>query len=137
MRCPPVKIALVLVLVLISTTAAVAEVQWNIVNSLKLDSVPRDVAVTFDGSTLYILTAKGDILVYGSDGVYRDKISVGPHADSLKIGQNGEQLFVISRQHKSVEALQLDFIRNINTAGSPYLGPKDASVVIAVFSDFQ
>lgn len=137
MRRRPVKLALVLVLSLMSAAVAVADVQWDIVNSLTLEAVPRDVAVTFDGRTLYILTEKGDILVYGSDGVFRDKITVGPHADSLKISQNGELLFVISRQNKTVETLQLDFIRSINTVGSPYLGSNDAPVVIAVFSDFQ
>ena len=116
---------------------ALAEVEWNIENSLTLDSVPRDVAVTLDGRTIYILTENGDILVYGADGTFRDKISIGKHADGLRIGQNGEQLYVISRRNKTVEAVQLNFIRHINTIGSPYQGPEDAPVVIAVFSDFQ
>ena len=122
---------------MVSTAAALAEVRWDIVNSLTLDSVPRDVAVTLDGRTLYILTEKGDILVYGSDGVFRDKIPIGPHADSLKIGQDEEQLYVISRRNKTVEAVQLDFIRDIDTAGSPFRGPAGAPVVVAVFGDFQ
>jgi len=136
-RSVSIRIAFVSWLVLISAAVALADVQWSILNSLKLDSVPRDVAVTFDGQTLYILTEKGDILVYGSDGLFKDKIAIGPHADSLKIDQNGEQLYVISRQNKTIETVKIDFIQEINTEGSPFKGSKDAAVVIAVFSDFQ
>ena len=122
---------------LISATAAAAEVQWDIVQSLPLEAAPRDLAVTHDGRTLYILTEKGEILIYGADGVFKDKITVGPHADRLKIGQDGELLYIISRENKTVEALRLDFIHKINTIGSPFQGPGDAPVVLAVFSDFQ
>lgn len=132
-----VKLVLALMLVLATSAGAVAEVQWNIVKSLSLDSVPRDVTITPDGQTLYILTDKGDILVYGNDGILKDTINIGPHADSLKIGQNGDVLYVVSREKKTIDMVQLDFLRHINTDGSPFQGPADAPVVIAVFSDFQ
>ena len=132
-----VKLLLATLLVLATSVGVIAEVEWTIVKSLSLDSPPRDVTVTLDGQTLYILTDKGDILVYGNNGELKDTISIGPHADNLRIGQNGEVLFVISRKNKTVETVQLDFIRHINTAGSPFLGPENAPVVIAVFSDFQ
>ena len=131
------KLTAAALLVMATSSGAIAEVEWNVVKSLSLDSAPRDVTVTLDGQTLYILTEKGDILVYGGDGNLKDTISIGPHADSLKIGQNGDVLYVISRKNKTVETVQLDFIRDINTAGSPFQGPEDAPVVIAVFSDFQ
>lgn len=131
------KLALVLALVLAVSGAGQAEVEWDIVKRLPLKAVPRDVSVTLDGRTLYILTEKGDILVYSTDGVLKDTIKIGPHADSLEIGQDGEVLYVISRQKKTVETLQLDFVHSIDTEGSPFKGPRDAPVVIAVFSDFQ
>ena len=131
------KLVLALMLVLATSAGAVAEVQWNIVKSLSLDSVPRDVTITPDGQTLYILTDKGDILVYGNDGILKDTINIGPHADSLEIGQNGDVLYVVSREKKTIDMVQLDFIRHINAEGAPFQGPADAPVVIAVFSDFQ
>jgi hypothetical protein len=35
------------------------------------------------------------------------------------------------------EILVLDFIQNIDVSDSPFKGPADAAVTIAVFSDFQ
>jgi hypothetical protein len=132
-----VILVLAVMLILVTSAGVMAEVQWDVVKSLSLDSVPRDVTVTLDGQTLYILTDKGDILVYGSDGILKDTINIGPHADSLKIGQDGNVLYVVSREKKTIDTVQLDFIRHINTDGSPFQGPVDAPVVIAVFSDFQ
>jgi hypothetical protein len=131
------KLALVIVMALAVSGVGLAEVEWNIVERLPLEAVPRDVSVTPDGRTLYILTEKGDILIYSADGALKDTIKIGPHADSLEIGQEGDVLYVISRQKKTVETVQLDFIRPINTEGSPFKGPQDAPVVVAVFSDFQ
>lgn len=129
--------ALLIVLGVLPAAVGVAEVQWEIVNTLKLESAPRDAAVTLDGKTIYVLTEKGEILVYDSDGALKAKISVGPHADSLKVAQDGERLFVLSRAKKTLEVIELDFVRNIDTSGAPFKGPKDAPVVVAVFSDFQ
>ena len=126
-----------MLLVLAISAGSMADVQWNVVQSLSLDAVPRDVTVTLDGRILYILTEKGDILVYDNKGNLKDTISIGPHADSLKIGQNEDVLYVISRKKKTIETVQLDFIRQINIEGAPFQGPADAPVVIAVFSDFQ
>jgi hypothetical protein len=131
------KLLLALTLVLAASAVGLAEVEWNIVKSLPLDAVPRDVSVTQDGQTLYILTEKGDILVYSTDGTLKDTIKIGPHADSLEIGPDGDVLYVVSRQKKTVQTVQLDFIHPINTEDSPFKGPQDAPVVIAVFSDFQ
>jgi len=36
-----------------------------------------------------------------------------------------------------LKTVAIDFIVNFNIAGSPFLGPADAKVVVAVFSDFQ
>ena len=132
-----VKLVLIALLGAATSIAALAEVQWDVVQSLSLESVPRDVTVTLDGRTLYILTEEGNILVYDHQGNLKDTIAIGPHADSLKIGQNEDVLYVISRKKKTIETVQLDFIRQINIKGAPYQGPTDAPVVIAVFSDFQ
>ena len=128
---------LAVLLVLAASAGTMAEVEWNVVQSLSLDSAPRDVTVTLDGRTLYVLTEKGDILVYDNQGNLKETIAIGPDADSLKIGQNEDVLYVISRKKKTIETIQLDFIKQINIEGAPFQGPADAPVVIAVFSDFQ
>ena len=54
-----------------------------------------------------------------------------------KLGPGGETLILRSGKNKTVELVTLDFIQKINITGSPFKGPQDAPVVIAVFDDFQ
>lgn len=114
-----------------------AEVEWDIINTLKLDATPVDMSVSEDGRTIYILADDGFIYIYSASGMLTDKIKVGKQIDQIKVGPEGEFLFTSSRKNKAVQVIDLKFVYQINTDGSPAKGPADAPVVIAVFSDFQ
>ena len=128
---------LALAFVLAFCSPGFAEVEWEIQQTLKLDSAPLDVAVSVDGKWLFVLTDKGAIVIFSSNGTEQDKIDVGDHVDKIDAGPSEDILFLKSRKHKTVEIVTLDFIRDINVFGSPSKGPVDAPVVIAVFTDFQ
>jgi hypothetical protein len=72
-----------------------------------------------------------------SGGPLKGKIDVGNHFDHIKIDPRGENIILNSRKNKSVQVIALDFIQDINVSGSPFKGPEDAAVVVAVFDDFQ
>lgn len=128
---------LALASVLVFCLPGFAEVEWEIQETLKLDSPPLDVAISADGKWLFVLTDKGSIIIYSSNGTEQDKIDVGDHVDKIEVGSTGDILFLKSRKNKTVEVITLDFIQDINIKGSPIKGPVDAPVVIAVFTDFQ
>lgn len=123
--------------VLLASSQSRATVEWNIQKTLKLDSPPRDVAVSLNGKRIYILTDEGIILVYTPAGNLMEKIPIGKHIDQINVGPREDVLLLQSRQNKTVQILTVDFIKEINTIGSPFKGPADAPVVIAVFSEFQ
>ena len=114
-----------------------ARVEWNVQKTLKLDTPPLDVAVSPNGERIYILTDQGTILVYSPAGDLMEKIPIGKHIDQINVGPREDVLLLQSRQNKTVQILTVDFIKKINTTGSPFKGPADAPVVIAVFSEFQ
>ena len=118
-------------------TQSLALVEWNIHKTLKLDTQPLDVAVSKNGTSIFVLTQTGKILIYSPDGKLKDKIDVGNHVDQIKTGPGEEWLFLSSRKNKTVEILHLDFIQHIDISGSPFKGAENAPVAIAVFSDFQ
>ena len=122
---------------MVAVPLAFATVDWEILNTLRLEAPPMDVAISPDGKTAYVLTQKGNILVYTFDGRLTDKIDVGKQIDQIKVGPKGERLFATSRQNKTIEVIALDFIQELSIKGSPYKGLKDAPVVIADFSDFE
>ncbi len=116
---------------------AADNLEWDVFQTLNLDAPPIDVAITNDGRKLFILTDQGEILVYSRSTKPDAKINVGKHVDRIKLGPRGDTLILSSGKNKTVQMVNIDFIQTINTAGSPFKGPEDAPVVIAVFDDFE
>jgi DNA-binding beta-propeller fold protein YncE len=127
----------VMLLMVASAASGSATVEWEILNTLKLDTPPLDVAISPDGKTVFVLTDKGNIQIYEVNGRLTDNIEVGEQIDQIKLGPQGTHLFATSRQNRTVKVITLDFIKQIATKGSPYKGLEDAPVVIADFSDFE
>ena len=131
----PLTIAIVLGA--FTSSFASDNVEWNVYKTMQLDETPIDVALTADGRRIFVLTNQGQVLIYSSTNKMEAKIDVGKHVDQIKLGPGGETLILRSGKNKTVELVTLDFIQKINITGSPFKGPEDAPVVIAIFDDFQ
>ena len=112
-------------------------VEWSIIKTLKLDASPIDVAVSADGRRLFVLTDQGKVIVYSAGTEVEGTVDVGADVDKIRLNPEGDVLIANSRADKTVKFFDIDFIQQINIAGSPFKGPADAPVVIAVFDDFQ
>ena len=130
-------ILLAVAVLFIKSNFAFAEVEWTIKQTLDMKTTPVDVAASPDWQKLFILTESGDIQIYSGNGILIDTITVGTHVDKITVGPKGSVLILKSSQDKKVQIVTLDFIQKINVSGSPYKGPENAPVVIAVFSDFE
>jgi len=133
------KSCLILIVTVLLTTAAWvhAAVETSLQNTLQIEAVPIDVAVSPDGKSTFVLTDEGNVAVYDDLGKLNATINVGSHIDQIEIGPSGERLFATSRQNKTVEIILLDFISTIETKNAVFKGPENAPVTIAVFSEFQ
>jgi len=132
------KICLLALLLIASVSLnSSAEVEGDIQRTLKLSEAPVDVAVSLNGKWLFVLTPTGSIQIYTSDGRLEGQLTVGSRVDGIRVGPQEDLLLLTSKADKTVQMVTLDFIRPINIAGSPFKGPDDAPVVIAVFSDFE
>lgn len=114
-----------------------AEVEWDIQRTLKLDAPPVDVAVSLNGKWIFVLSDQGQIAIYSPDGRVNGRINIGRHIDKISVGPREDLLLLSSRADRTVEVLSIDFVKQINVNDSPFKGPKEAPVVIAVFSEFQ
>ena len=129
--------ATLLLMILSSTALGAGPVDWELLNTLKLNTPPLDVAISPDGKMVFVLTGNGSIYVYEDTGRLAAKIDVGEPIDQIRLDPNGERLFATNRQNKTVKVIALEFIKQIPTRGSPYKGPENAPIVIAGFSDFE
>lgn len=112
-------------------------VEWNLENTLKTENKPVDIAVSADGKYTFVLTDTGKIHVYSDQGTLEETIDAGKGISGLQLSPTGDKLFLVDRENNSVQILALEFVKQINITGSPFKGPADAPVLIAIFSDFQ
>ena len=98
---------------------------------------PLDVAVSNSGRIVYVLAENGVLLAYTPEGVLTDQITLGGKAERIAVSPDEESVYVTRPQGKRVDLVQIDYVRDFNLSGAPFKGPEKASVVIAVFSDFQ
>ncbi len=114
-----------------------AAIETRLVKTFSVDGTPLVVQNSADGQLIYILTDKSEVLIYGADGLVKDRIQLDDPADGMIISPMGNALLLTSRSKKTVRFLALDFIKVIDIVDAPFKGPADAPVTIVLFSDFQ
>ena len=111
--------------------------EWQLQNQWQLSESPVDVVHSLDGKYVFILTKNQTVQIYTSTGKLEGSIPVEKGVSAIDIAPRAETLYLIDQEKNSFSALSIDFIQNINTAGSPFLGPENAPVTIALFTDFE
>ena len=120
-----------------ANTTTPAKLDWKVERTWDLPAKPLDIVFSLDGKRVFILTDQHTVLVYDSLGELTGSIPVDKGVSAIDIAPRGEKLFLINQETKAFSDLSVDFIVDINTAGSPFLGSAKAPVTIAVFTDFQ
>jgi len=118
-------------------SAAFAEVELKTFKRYQLTEPPVDIAVSRGGKWVYVLTKKGTIRVFTLDGDLKDKVQVGSGVNRIEPGPQDDILFLSNAKDESVQMVLFDFVHDIDVSGSPFKGPADAPVTVAVFSDFE
>ena len=110
---------------------------WQVINQIRLEVVPLDVATSTDGRWIFVLT-QGEVLVYSTaDGHVVNRIPVDKIFDMLTHSEKDNTLVLGSRSGKTLKIIQLEVIHTIDISGLPFKGPEHAPVTIAVFGDYQ
>lgn len=97
---------------------------------------PLAVTGSVDGKYTFVLSEGGKIDIFKENGE-RDEMTVSDEFDALFASATGDKLWLTSKKTKKVQEVLVDFVQNINTDGSPFLGEEQAPVTIIAFSDFQ
>lgn len=114
-----------------------AALDWNVIQTFNLKDPPLDVAFSTTRNKVFVLTDKGQIQVYEPNGTLDETMDVGQEFDRIWHIQGSDVLVLSSREKKSVQIVELNFVEQIDSSGSPFRGPENAPVVVAVFSEFE
>ncbi len=104
--------------------------------TVELKETPIDIAVSFDGQWSFVLTEEGNIHILAANGAPLQQISGAAGFDRIEFTA-GNRLILTSSKTKKFKIIVLGQVHELNNAGSPFKGPANAPVEVAVFDDFQ
>jgi len=114
-----------------------SELLTEINTSWQVPYKPLDLVQSVDGKVLYILTENNRVLIYEPNGTLKGSIEVEQGITAIDTDARGENIFLINSEKSTFTSLSVDFVVEIDTAGSYFKGKADAPVTVAVFSDFE
>ncbi|MFH1026233.1 MAG: hypothetical protein V1764_06100 [Nitrospirota bacterium] len=114
-----------------------AELVWKEKTKLKLDVSPLDIVQSDDGQWTFILSSDA-VLVYSvAEGKVMQNIPLDEGFDSLSYAGKSRRLILTSKSRNMMKVILLDVVHKIDVTGMPFMGAENATVTIAVFSDYQ
>ena len=131
------RILILVLSLLFLATSVVADVEWQINGNIQLPSTPVDITTSADGQKIFVLLAKGEVQIYDANGRQQETLKFDRAADKIVVSPDGEKLLLSDSKGKQVQLVSLSYVKPVDIAGSPFKGPDDAKVVVAVYSDFQ
>jgi len=103
---------------------------------VKLTSRALDVTVSLDGKLVFTLTP-GEILVYSvEEDAVIDRIAIDAGYTRITYSENN-RLVLTAPEPATLRILAYDRVHDINITNRPFRGPRDASVTLVVFDDYQ
>jgi hypothetical protein len=121
----------------LAQTGSGPELLFEQTGQWQLPYAPADIVQSVDGARIFVLTDNNRILIYEPNGQLKGSAEVAPGVKAIESDARGENLLLIDAQNKTLSSFSIDFVAEIDTAGSPFKGNPDAPVTIAVFSDFE
>ena len=118
-------------------SAQPSDIDWTPVGQIKLESPPLDVENTADGELVFVLMP-GKVVVYDKSANRQlNQIPVDQGYDRLTYATESETLILTSSSTNALKVIHIHQVYTISVEGSPFLGPENAPVTIAVFDDYE
>jgi hypothetical protein len=137
LRLPVICSLLFIVLTWSDLPAQPVDIDWTLLKQFQLSGKPLDIAASADGKLFFVLTP-GQVAVYSNfaDQAFK-QIPVDKDFDCLTYSDTISALILTNATTHTIKILEIDLIQKISIEGSPFKGPENAPVTLAVFDDYQ
>lgn len=112
-------------------------IEWNVLQKWPTVGKTLDMVHSLDGKFVYILNDKQVVQVFNNQGQLQGSIPVEEGVSAIDIAPQGEMLYLINNKEQIFSSIAVSFIVDVDITGSPFKGPADAPVTIALFTDFE
>jgi protein-disulfide isomerase len=114
---------------------AAPALQVEVGPKINLGKAAVDVAVSADGTRVFVLHKGGEVQILNPAGEQLERFTLGFEAERLALSPDGEQLFITAGSELRVVAVAT--LQALPVLNSPVKGNDNAPVTLTVFSDFQ
>lgn len=122
---------------LFPVSSSSADYEWSLLKAIALQERPRDVAVSPDGATAYVLCdTRIEIVSVGGRRIM-GFLPVGKGYSRISVTPAGDMLLLTESEKKQISILQVVQVFDISPGNSPLIGNPDAPVMLTAFLDFQ
>lgn len=112
-------------------------IEWQTLQKWSTSGQTLDMVHSLDGKFVYVLNDKQQVQVFNALGELQGTIPVEEGVSAIDIAPQGERLYLINNKDNTFSAINISFVADVDITGSPFEGPADAPVTIAIFSDFE
>jgi DNA-binding beta-propeller fold protein YncE len=112
-------------------------IEWTVQQNWPTAGQTLDMVHSMDGKFVYILNNKQQVQVFSNQGKLQGSIPVEEGVSAIDIAPQGEKLYLINKKNQTFSSVGVSYVVDIDVTGSPFEGPADAPVTIAVFTDFE
>jgi protein-disulfide isomerase len=117
--------------------SAEAKIQVGMPKDIQLADIPKDITLSRDGSTAYILVQKS-ILIYSiPESKVTDNITLTKAYSHLVLSTDESTFYLTAQDTPQVAVIQFAVINTIEAGKSPVIGNVKAPVTVTAFLDYQ
>ncbi len=131
------RVGVILLIMLLTASLAVAELQKDLSKRVPLGKKPLDIAQSVRDGRIFVLMEGGDVQILSPEGQQLERFKVSASATSLEVFPDGERLYVGDSKTNEVQIIDLSIVAELPIGPAEVKGAKDAPVTITLFSDFQ
>ena len=114
-----------------------AKAEWETLKNISLTDTPKDIVVSKDGATAYVLCEKSIQVVSTQSGKTTSSVPVNENFTKIALSADGETVYLTDSKNKQVAVMQFSQIYDIEIGNSAVIGKKDAKVNLVAFLDYQ
>ena len=114
-----------------------AKAEWETLKNISLADTPKDIVVSKDGATAYVLCEKSIQVVSTQSGKTTSSVPVNENFTKIALSADGETVYLTDSKNKQVAVMQFSQIYDIEIGNSAVIGKKDAKVNLVAFLDYQ
>lgn len=145
MKFPLIYAGCLMSLLITSTASALTvpesgqdnRIEWTMQQNWPTAGQTLDMVHSLNGKFVYILNDKHQVQIFNSQGQLQGSIPVEEGVSAIDIAPQGEKLYLINNNNQTFSSVGVSFVVDIDVTGSPFEGPADAPITIAVFTDFE